>query len=138
MKRFLIPTLVTVAALAAGGMAIAAPDATDHPGAASLPHHRQAPAVNPDAQQADVYTRVDAPRVVIPSGEVGQSLVSCPSGQVPTGGGYNAFDNEVGIQVRTNSPTLSGWFVVARNTTSSAVELWAIAICHPGTQVRPS
>ncbi|MFD9882710.1 hypothetical protein ACFWZT_14805 [Streptomyces alboflavus] len=126
MKRFVVPVLVGLSVLAAGGEAAA------HV-AADQPEKKNA------ARLAEVYTRVDAPRVVIPPGEARTSQAMCPPGQVPTGGGYNGIhEGDINLMVRTNSPTGNGWFAVARNTSATTpIEFWAIAICAPGTQVRP-
>lgn len=123
MKRCAIPALVTVAVLVSGGTA-AAQGATDQPGGRST------------APRAEDYTWADGRHVVIPPGRTGSSEAVCPPGQVPTGGGYNAFDGGIiDLMVRTNSPTTDGWHAVARNTSSTnTIEFWAVAICAPGTQ----
>ncbi|MFF5532881.1 hypothetical protein ACFY71_10390 [Streptomyces cinerochromogenes] len=125
MRRFAIPALVTVAVLASGGTA-AARGTADQPGGKGT------------TPRAEDYTWADGRHVVIPPGRTGSSEATCPPGQVPTGGGYNAFDGGViDLMVRTNSPTTDGWHAVARNTSSTnTIEFWAVAICAPGTQTQ--
>ncbi|GGS76918.1 hypothetical protein [Streptomyces cinerochromogenes] len=125
MRRFAIPALVAVAVLASGGTA-AARGAADQPGGRGT------------VPRAEDYTWADGAHVVIPPGRTGSSEAVCPPGQVPTGGGYNAFDGGViDLMVRTNSPTSDGWHAVARNTSSTnTIEFWAVAICAPGTQTQ--
>ncbi|MFF7368592.1 hypothetical protein [Streptomyces tricolor] len=125
MQRFPIAALAIVAVLASGGTAGAQ-------GTADQPDGRRT------APRAEDYTWADGRHVVIPPGQTGSSEAQCPPGQVPTGGGYNAFDGGViDLMVRTNSPTTDGWHAVARNTSSTnTIEFWAVAICAPGTQTQ--
>ncbi|MER7182617.1 hypothetical protein ABT404_24590 [Streptomyces hyaluromycini] len=134
MKRFPIAALVTAAVLAASGTAIAVTRET-----ADQPDGRKTgrpPVVKPAAAQAEVYTWVHGPHVVVPPGQARSTEALCPAGQVPTGGGYNGADGGIiSIVVRTNSPTTQGWNVAGLNTSSTrSVELWSEAICAPGTQ----
>jgi hypothetical protein len=125
MRLLAVPALVTVAVLASGGTA------TAH-GAADQPDG------DGTAPRAENYTWADGRHVVVPPGRTGSSEAQCPPGQVPTGGGYNAFDGGVvDLMVRTNSPTTDGWHAVARNTSATnTIEFWAVAICAPGTQTQ--
>ncbi|MEU6591848.1 hypothetical protein ABZ923_21935 [Streptomyces sp. NPDC046881] len=125
MKRLALPALVTVAVLASGGTATAL-GAADQPGGTGT------------GPRAEDYTWAEGRHAVLPPGGTGSSEAQCPPGQVPTGGGYNAFDaGSIDLVVSANSPTSDGWRAVARNTGSThTVEFWAVVLCAPGTQTR--
>ncbi|MEV6010064.1 hypothetical protein AB0M29_25025 [Streptomyces sp. NPDC051976] len=125
MKWVRVLSLLTVVAIGAGvGAAEASGDSPvkDTSGRAT--------------RQAETYTKVTG-HVVLAPGQRASSEVTCPDGQVPTGGGYNALDggNSVAM-VTANGPTSAGWIVAARNTSSTiTVDLFSYAICAPGIQV---
>ncbi|MGA5036911.1 hypothetical protein ACPCA8_07585 [Streptomyces capoamus] len=125
MKRLALAVLVAAAVVAPGGAA-AALDAADQPG-----EGRTAP-------RAEDYTWTEGRHAVLPPGRAGSSEAQCPPGQVPTGGGYDAFDEGgADLRVRTDAPTGDGWRAVARNTSSTrTIEFWAVVLCAPGTQTR--
>lgn len=138
MKHSSITALVTAAFLAASGTATGAThDTGDQSGGKNQPAHTVQTHATKSAA-ADVYTWADGPQVSIPPGQTRDSQATCPFGQVPTGGGYNAFDGgNINLMVRTNSPTSDGWRAVARNTSPTAtIVFWSVALCAPGTQVQ--
>ncbi|MFJ4523585.1 hypothetical protein ACIP4Y_21950 [Streptomyces sp. NPDC088810] len=125
MKRLALPALVTVAVLASGGTATALDTADQPEGKRTTP-------------RAEDYTWAEGRHAVLTPGQTGSSEAQCPPGQVPTGGGYDAFDGgSVNLMVSTNSPTSDGWRAVARNSSSAhTMEFWAVVLCAPGTQTR--
>ncbi|MEV7123873.1 hypothetical protein [Kitasatospora griseola] len=89
------------------------------------------------AQAAVTYQYVMGDAVTLPAGQEGGADVSCPEGQVPTGGGMGS--------TLTGNVNLSymyavgrEWIVRAKNWGGQPEALAAFAVCAPGTSVGPN
>ncbi len=66
----------------------------------------------------------------VPANSTGQTMVSCPSGTVVTGGG---FASNLSLAVYSNSASGNGWEVAAQNKSSLDQPLNAYVLCLSGT-----
>lgn len=69
-------------------------------------------------------------QVSMAAGGIGHAVVNCPSGSVPTGGGWAGNDR---INIYNSNNTGSGWEVYAKSKSGSSELLNAYAICLSGT-----
>ena len=77
-------------------------------------------------------TRVVGVEVGVAPGNVGTATVSCPSGQVATGGGGGGGIAGIAASVPLVAPgstTPGGWAVVVSNQTTITVQAQAYAVC---------
>ncbi|RKN35810.1 hypothetical protein [Streptomyces hoynatensis] len=86
----------------------------------------QAPAAE-EATPRAAFTRHQGTARQIPAGGLLDVSVSCPSGQVPTGGG-GASQSGL-IHLVTSAPTENGWGVVGRNTGTVPDQLIPWVVC---------
>ncbi|TDC73967.1 hypothetical protein [Streptomyces hainanensis] len=96
--------------------------------AAATVHRDGAAGVKPAATAPlAAHNRFDGPPTTIQPGGFGSAEVTCPAGQVPTGGGHgtSAFD----IYVTDSVPLGTGWFVVAKNIGNTAQTVRAVVVC---------
>ena len=64
--------------------------------------------------------------LVIDPGETGTHSVSCPTGTVPIGGGFQAGD---GMRMTGSRPTAGGWIITGTNVSGSLSGMWPYVIC---------
>jgi hypothetical protein len=90
-------------------------------------------------QGIQTITEVLGPTTGIPPGEFGGATASCPDGQQPIAGGFEARNTPavtVLISRRTRSP--AGWAVGARNSSPTLTEpLNAFVYCSPNVTLQP-
>lgn len=69
-------------------------------------------------------------QVTVTAGGIGHAVANCPSGSVPTGGGWAGNDR---LNIYNSNNTGSGWEVYAKSKSGSSELLNAYAICLSGT-----
>src|SRR4051812_46334749 len=84
----------------------------------------------PGAAYADVVNRqVVTSSFTVPSGQGWDTVASCPSGKVATGGGYCA-TGDPNLMIDYNRPTTGqGWHVHATNWTTITRTITAYVVC---------
>jgi hypothetical protein len=82
---------------------------------------------------ADVIT-VMGPVATMPPGQVGSSLVSCPSGTVLSGGwdGTQGAGPSIDASVAYNEPLFGSWSVIMSNNASIPTSFQTYAVCTTG------
>jgi hypothetical protein len=66
-------------------------------------------------------------QVTMPGNGLKQALVTCPTGSIASGGGWKAQDENVRVYQSIRSS--NGWYIEARNESSSAKSLSVYAVC---------
>ncbi|BCM72785.1 MULTISPECIES: hypothetical protein [Streptomyces] len=117
MTRTRVLTLITVAVLTAG---------TATAGAAAHDSGTDT-AAKPKVSLRAAHGQYEGTPVTVPPGGQNIAGVSCPAGQVPTGGGSrtSAFD----IYVTDSYPAGNGWTVLGKNIGTTQQTLRAVVVC---------
>jgi hypothetical protein len=91
-------------------------------------------------QGIQAITEVQGPGTVIPPGRAGDASATCPDGQQPIAGGFEA--HSAGTPGSVTTVTLSrrsarGWGVVAQNGGTASGLLLAYVYCSPNVNLLP-
>ncbi|TDC12657.1 hypothetical protein E1265_29435 [Streptomyces sp. 8K308] len=79
------------------------------------------------AEPLAAHNQIEGTNVTVPPGSQNFAGVTCPAGQVPTGGGFrtSGFD----IYATDSYASGTGWSVFARNTGTTAQQVRAVVVC---------
>jgi hypothetical protein len=81
------------------------------------------------AKQPKSYSIVFAPFTQNPSGEQDASVVNCPAGSKPLGGGVSASSDELGVSVSSMSLAGHTWRAVENNVSPGSDAIAAFVVC---------
>ncbi|MFI2765440.1 hypothetical protein ACH5A3_42590 [Streptomyces echinatus] len=117
MTRTRVLTLITVAVLTAG---TATAGAAVHGGGTEE-------ATKPKATLRAAHGQYEGAPSNVPAGGQNSAGVSCPAGQVPTGGGARTSGYD--IYITDSYAAGSGWTVLGKNIGSTQQSLRAVVVC---------
>jgi hypothetical protein len=87
-------------------------------------------------QGIQAITAVASPITFIPPGTTGSAEASCPAGEQPFSGGFQA-PSGMTITVSVANLSRRAWLVIALNSSTTTGSLSAVAYCSPNVTITP-